>query len=101
MLMHEKTDKRRIYELIDMYLSGQIDAWTFCNEYYYCFDLELDRNTLTELESQAFSELATVSGRFTNIEEDLNKYPGTYFTEEQLKAKIMDTKNTLKKQNTF
>ena len=36
--MYDKTDKRRLYELIDFYLSGEIDAWTFCNEYYYCYD---------------------------------------------------------------
>jgi hypothetical protein len=93
--MYEKTDKRRIYQLIDMYLSGQIDAWSFCNDYYYCYDLELDSNTLTELEANVFSELGTVSGRFTNIEEDLKKYPGTYFSEEQLKLKIIEAKEKL------
>jgi len=93
--MYEKTDKRSIYELMDIYLSNEIDAWTFCNEFYYCYDLELDTDSLTELEIEVFSELAVVSGRFTNIEEDLKKYPGTYFTEEQLKLKILESKDRL------
>ena len=93
--MYEKTDKRRIYELMDIYLANQIDAWTFCNEFYYCYDLELDINVLTELEAEVFSELAIVSGRFTKFEEDLKKYPGTYFTEEQLKLKILESKDRL------
>ena len=93
--MHDKTDKRRLYELMEMYLSGKIDAWTFCNEYYYSYDLELDRETLTELEAKSFSELSTVSGRFSNIEDDLKKYPGTFFTEEQLRQKIIETKEKL------
>ena len=95
--MYEKTDKRSIYELMDIYLSNEIDAWTFCNEFYYCYDLELDTDSLTELEIEVFSELAVVSGRFTNIEEDLKKYPGTYFTEEQLKLKILESKDKLKR----
>lgn len=96
--MYEKTDKRRIYQLMDMFLTGQIDAWTFCYEYYNCYDLELDMDTLTELEAKAFYDLSTISGRFTNIEEDLKIYPGTYFTEEQLKLKIIETKDKLKLQ---
>lgn len=93
--MYEKTDKRRLYQLMNMYLSGEIDAWKFCNEYYYCYDLELDRETLTELEAKAFSELGTVSGRFTNIEKDLKEYPGAYYTEEELKQKVKETKEKL------
>lgn len=96
--MYDKTDKRRIYQLMDMFLSGRIDAWNFCNEYFYCYDLELDRETLTELEIKAFSELGTVVRKFTNIEEDIKKYPGTFFTEEQLKQKTIETKGRLKGQ---
>lgn len=94
--MFEKTDKRRLFELMDMYLAGQIDAWTFCNEYYYCYDLELDNKTLTDLEAKSFSELGFISGRFTNIIEDIKEYPGTYSTEKQLKHKIIETKNKLR-----
>ncbi len=94
--MYEKTDKRRLYQLMEMYLSGKIDAQTFCDEYYYCYDLEFDYETLTEFEAKCFSELSTVAGRFTNIEEDLKKYPGAYFTEDELKQKIIETKDELK-----
>lgn len=93
--MFEKKDKRRLYWLINQYLSNKIDAWTFCEEYYYCYDLEVDSNSFTNLEKKAFSELSTVVNRFNNIEEDLIKYPGTYFTEEQLKKKIIETKKLL------
>ena len=91
--MYEKTDKRRLYQLMEMYLAGEIDPWTFCDEYYYCYDLKLDYETLTELEVKSFSELSTVAGRFTNIEEDLKKYPGAFFTEDELKQKIIETKD--------
>lgn len=79
--MFAKNDKRRLYQLMDMYLSGFIEAPTFCDEFYYSYDLEMDYKTLSKEEHSAFSELSTVSGRFSEFEEDHKKYPGAYFTE--------------------
>ena len=39
--MYEKNDKRRVYWLIDLYLAGKIDDKTFCDEFYYSYDLEI------------------------------------------------------------
>ena len=90
--MFEKNDKRRIYWLIDQYLSGKINDWAFCNEYHDCYDLELSLNTLTDLESKVFSKLSTIASRFSDIEKDLKKYPGTYFTKEELKQRVLEAK---------
>ena len=38
----KKSDKRRLYELIQLYLLGQIDEVLFCDEFYYCYDIELE-----------------------------------------------------------
>lgn len=94
--MYERCNKKRIYLLIDLYLSGKITAWDFCDEYHNCYDVEIDLNTLTPLEARVFAELSNIAGRFTDIQEDLQKYPGTYFTEEVLKQKIIKTKEILK-----
>ncbi|HYC29519.1 MAG TPA: colicin immunity domain-containing protein [Chitinophagaceae bacterium] len=96
--MFEKIDKRRLYELMDMYLSGQINAWTFCEEYHDCFGLEVDLKTLTKREEDAFTALSTVAGRFSKFEEDFKRYPGVYFTEEQLRQKVIETVELLKSQ---
>ncbi|GHV44572.1 hypothetical protein FACS1894180_6080 [Bacteroidia bacterium] len=93
--MFEKNDKRRLYQLIDMYLSGIITASVFCDEFYYCYDLELDYETLTDIEQQYFSKLGTVSGRFSEFEEDHKLASKAFFTEEQLKDKIVETKEKL------
>lgn len=93
--MFEKKDKRRLYWLIDQYLSNKINGSTFCEEFYYCYDLEVDSNTFTKLEENTFSSLSTIVNRFNDIEEDLIKYPGTYFTEDQLRKKVIETKNLL------
>lgn len=97
--MFQKSDKRRLYWLMDQYLSNKIDAWTFCNEYHDCYDLEVNLDSLTDTEDKAFSELSTIAGRFSNIEEDLKMYPGTYFTEKELKQKVTETKKLLQRRN--
>ena len=94
--MFEKDDKRRLYWLMDNYLSDVITAKTFCDEFYYCYDLELDSELLTKLEEQVFAELGTVTGRFSEFEEDIKQYPGTYFTEKQLRQKVQETQEKLK-----
>lgn len=93
--IYEKTDKRRIYELIDLYLSQGINAWTFCSEYHTCYGIEIDLDTLNDAEEKAFKELAIIAGRFSPFEEDHKKYPGTYFTEDELRQKIIETKKIL------
>jgi hypothetical protein len=93
--MFEKKDKRRLSWLIDMYLEGKITARTFCDEYYYSYDLEIDNKDLNELEQQAFSELSKISSRFSEFPEDHAALPRGFYTEEQLKKKIEETKKRL------
>ena len=97
--MFSKDDKRRLYQLIDLFLTKQITATVFCDEFHNSYDLEIDYNTLSPLEYSAFSELGKVSNRFSRFEEDIQKYPGTYYNEEELKQKIIETKERLKEQN--
>lgn len=94
--MYNKKDKRRIYWLIDSYLSGKIDEIQFSDDFYSTFDLEVDYDSLTEEENKIFSELSKISARFSPFEEDLKNYPGTYFSKEDLKNKIIETKEKLK-----
>jgi len=93
--MFERTDKRRIYQIINMYLSNKIDAWAFCDEFYYCYDLEIDSRNLSDIEKKLFSELSIIAGRFTKFEDDLKQYPGTYFSEEQLRKKVFEVQEQL------
>lgn len=97
--MFEKSDKRRLYWLIDQYLASKIDARAFCDEFYYSYDLEMDYETLSEDEQGMFSDLSTVVSRFSEFQEDISCHPKAYFTEEQLKEKIVETKEKLKTEN--
>lgn len=94
--MFEKDDKRRLYQLMDMFLSGEITASVFCDEFYYSYDLGIDYDILNDAEQKAFSDLSTVSSRFSEFKEDHEKYPKGFFTEEQLYQKVRETKENLK-----
>lgn len=95
--MLEKTDKNRIYQLIDMYLSGTIDETTFCNEFYVLFDLNINYEKLNNDEYNAFYELSEITSRFSEFEEDIKRYPGVYHSKDEVKQKILDTRKKLKK----
>lgn len=93
--MFRKDDKRRLYQLMDLFLNGQITASVFCDEFYYSYDLEIDNEILTKEEQLAFCNLSNVSSRFSQFNEDLEKYPGVYYNEEELKQKVLETKHKL------
>lgn len=95
--MYDKNDKRRIYQLISMYIEKKIDEETFCNDFLSSYDLYLDYETLSEEEYEAFSELGKIASRFSEYEEDIIKYPGLYSTKESLNQKIVEIRNRLAK----
>lgn len=93
--MYDTHDKKRLYLLIDLYISHKISARDFCDEYHETYDLETDLNTLTPQETKLFSDLSIIAGRFADIEEDLKHYPGVYFSEKDLSKKILEVKELL------
>lgn len=94
--MYNKDDKRRLYWIIEQYLLGKIDESVFCDEFYYSYDLELDNYILTDIEREVFSELSKVSSRFSQYEEDHKLNPKAFSTIQELKQKILETKEKLK-----
>jgi len=91
-------DTRRLYWLIDQYLIGKINASTFADEYHVSYDMSIKREDLTEFEHEAFIALSDVAGRFSPFETDLRNYPGTYYSEAQLRKKALETKQKLMQQ---
>ncbi len=95
--MSENIDKQKIYHLIDMYLSSKISEPTFCNEFYRLYDLEIDYDTLTKEERQAFRELSHITGRFSQYEEDFKSCPDFFYTKAQVRQKTIETQKKLEK----
>ena len=89
--MYDKKDKRRLYWLIEQYLSAKIDESTFCDEYYYSYDLEIDDENLSEIERRAFSDLSKVCSRFSQHEEDHKLDSHAFFTSQDLRKRIIET----------
>ena len=96
--MYDTHDKRRLYWLIDQYLSGALDEDAFCNEYHVAFVVELDLKVLSELEYTVFSELSEVSERFSPFKEDFALWAG-FVTAEQLREKVAEAKERLEDQD--
>jgi hypothetical protein len=94
--MFEKVEKKRLYWLINQYLSKKISASTFCDEYYYCYGLELDHSSLNDKEAKVFSELADIVNRYSEFEEDFSR---GFFNEQELAQKIIETKKHLRKKD--
>lgn len=85
--MYNKDDKRRLYWLIEQYILGQIDEPLFCDEYYYSYDLQISKDTLSDIERRVFSELSTVSSRFSQYKEDHKLDARAFTTLQELKQK--------------
>jgi hypothetical protein len=98
-MIYSKDDKKRLYQLMDLFLKEQIPASVFCDEFYYSYDLEIDNDALTQEELEAFSDLSKVSSRFSQFKEDHEKYPKGFFTEDELRQKIIETKEKLQSQS--
>lgn len=97
--MFKKDDKRRLYWLMDIYLSGKIDEKMFCDEYYYSYDLEIDYKGLSSIEEKAFFELSAVSSRFSEFKEDHELDSKAFSTKEELQKKVKETQEKLKSES--
>lgn len=80
-----------------MYLAEKIDEAAFCDDFIPSYDLELDYDTLTDEEHEAFSELGKIVCRFSEFEDDIKNYPGVYRTKEEVRQKIIETREILQK----
>ncbi len=95
--MYERTNKRRLYQLIKMFLAGKINESSFCDKFVPLYDVELDHDLLTEEENQAFCELSRIAGRFSEFKKDHKEHPGVFYTEEDVKHKVLEIKEKLNK----
>ncbi|PWA06779.1 hypothetical protein [Flavobacterium psychrotolerans] len=91
-------DKRRLYWLLDEYLLTKINESTFSDEFHNTFVNELDYNDFKEIEYSIFFELSNISEKFSPYEEDHKLWSG-FTTVEELKKKIVETKEKLKSLN--
>jgi hypothetical protein len=97
--MYDKSDKLKLFWLINQYFLGKIDEPTFCDEFYNSYDLEINKETLSDVEQQTFAELSKVSSRFSQYEEDHKLDSQAFSTVQELRQKIIETKEKLQGQS--
>lgn len=86
--MNERTPKEKLYWLINLYTTKEIEISNFCDEFSITYNQKLDYETLTEMEYALFGDLSKIVDRFSEFEEDHTKYPGVYLTNEDIDLKI-------------
>ena len=86
--MYNRNDKRHIYWLIDEYLNKNIDVRHFCDEFYFSYALEIEPESLNEIEKNTFIELNKIISRFSPFEEDFELDRNAFTTIEELNRAI-------------
>lgn len=99
--IYKDNDKRRLYWLIEQYMNGNIDETFFCDKFYYSYDLGINHDDLNEVERKVFYELDEAVDRFSPYKEDKLLDSKAFFTEEELRQKIVETYRSLKTQDYF
>ncbi len=97
--MNNINNKKLLYQLMDLLISRKIDEKTFCDEFYCLYNLNLDLLGLAEQEYLAFSELDKIVSRFSEYEEDHKLDAQAFTTKEEVRKKIIETKEKLNKKN--
>lgn len=95
--MYNKNDKRRLYWLIDQYISNQVDEDTFTSNFHDTLVNEIYDEGLTDIEIEVFHDLHDVSERFTEYEEDFKLWSG-FVSAKQLREKVLEIKEKLREQ---
>lgn len=89
--MYEKNDKRRLYWLIHAFIEESMSASEFCDEFYYSYDLQIDKNVLSDLEKKVFLAIDSIASRYSEFQEDHVLYPNAYTTELELREVVMQS----------
>lgn len=93
--MHERTPKERLYWLIELLQHNEIELPRFCDEFSYTYNIDLDYDELTELESEMFRNLTDVTSRFSPFEEDHKLDPKAFSKVEDVREMIKKVVNKL------
>jgi hypothetical protein len=75
----KKNDKKRLFLLVDRYLSHEITAWIFCREYSEYYKLILEASLLSKEEKNLFSELHSITSKFCDDEDEIKKQAPGFF----------------------
>ena len=88
------TAKDALWYLIEGVLNKTYSIETFCSEFTDIYALETDYDELSSDEYCEFKELFAITGRFSSIKEEQEKYK--YYTESDVMNKVNDVVHKLR-----
>lgn len=91
----EMTKKQQLYYLLEAFIDNKYDVKTFCKAFEEVFYPDIPKDELTTFELLKFEALGNVVAKFSSFDEDINAYPGTYYTETEVKNQIKYTYSEL------
>jgi hypothetical protein len=91
------TKKEQLYYLLEAYAKGEYEVQTFCHAFEEVFFPDIPADELTTYELEVFEELGEKVARFSPFEEDLKKYPKTYFSSIAIDQAITESRVKLAK----
>jgi hypothetical protein len=89
-------NKEYLYKLIIEYKNGNISTEFFCDNFDRVYNIELDYDTINEIEHELFKSLSYVAARFSPYEAD-KKIPKAFTTEKEVKEKVEEVYSRLVK----
>jgi len=88
-------NKYDLIKIIKDAYKNKLSLEDFCDMYYVAYDLEFDEEDASEKEIEIFDELSEVAGRFSPFEDEIKRYPKTYYSADELKGAICKALNKL------
>lgn len=86
-LNSNETPRSRLHLLLHLFIQERIDAETFCKRFEHTYNLELNKDDLSDTERFAFSELFNKVVWFSPFPEERARIPN-YIGEEEVKAAV-------------
>ena len=87
--------KEQLYYLLKEFCKNKYDVSSFCTEYERVLYSDLPHDDLNEFELSQFYELGKIVVRFSPFIDDIENFPGVYYSKEEIEYSIKKTYNTL------
>ncbi len=84
-----------LHKLLADYLLGKIDTGLFCSNFESAWNFDVERQTLTEVEYAAFSQVFDAVVWWTPFEKDRAEYPG-FRNDEEIRQAAVSASEALK-----
>lgn len=84
------TIKEELYYLIEHYMLGDYDTQTYSDEFAGIYWGESEDDSIMDNEESLFREIGEIASRVSCYKDDIERNPGVYFTECDIRRKTIE-----------